>query len=312
MRYLVTGAAGFIGSHLVEALSARGDDVTAIDLFTDYYDPALKELNARTFEVLRIDLAEAPLSELVAASDGVFHLAAQPGVRASWGDDFSHYLRDNVLASQRLFEAAAETGRRVVFASSSSIYGDAESYPTPEETAPRPISPYGISKLACEHLARAYAGSADLDVIALRYFTVFGPRQRPDMFFTRLLRALALGDEVEVYGDGSQSRSFTFVADAVAATLLAMAAGKSGAVFNVGGGVEASVNETIELAEHISGRKLALRYRDPAAGDVKRTAPDTARIELELGWQAHASLEEGLRKQWEWVSEQLLPSSGIA
>jgi UDP-glucuronate 4-epimerase len=302
MRYLVTGAAGFIGSHLVEALRSRGHDTVAADVFSDYYDPALKEENAREFEVLRIDLASAPLEELVASCDGIFHLAGQPGVRSSWGEDFSRYLRDNVLATQRLFEAAVPAKRRVVFASSSSVYGDAESYPTPEETTPSPISPYGVTKLACEHLARAYGRNSGLDAVVLRYFTVFGPRQRPDMFFTRLLTALAEGSEVELYGDGSQSRSFTYVGDVVEATLLAMERGREGAVYNVGGGVEASVRETIELAERVSGLTLAIREREPAAGDVKRTAPEISRAREDLGWTPGVSLEEGLRRQWDWLS----------
>jgi nucleoside-diphosphate-sugar epimerase len=186
VRYVVTGAAGFIGSHLVEALQAGGHEVVAVDCFTDYYDPALKEENAAAFEVARLDLAEDVLA--LDGFDGVFHLAGQPGVRASFGD-FDLYVRRNVRATQRVFESAARAGARVVFASSSSVYGDAERYPTPEDTEPKPISPYGITKLACEHLAYAYK----LDAVLLRYFTVYGPRQRPDMAFARVVDALARG-----------------------------------------------------------------------------------------------------------------------
>ena len=215
MRYAVTGAAGFIGSHLSETLLAAGHEVVGFDSFTDYYDPALKEENARDLEVRRVDLATDPLD--FSGFAGVFHLAGQPGVR-SFGEVFPVYLTRNVLASQRVFEAAARDRVRVVFASSSSIYGAAERYPTPEETPPQPLSPYGITKLACEHLADAYHRSFNLDAVVLRYFNAFGPRQRPDMAFTRILLALASGGSFELFGDGKQSRGWTYVADVVAAT----------------------------------------------------------------------------------------------
>jgi len=231
MRYLVTGAAGFIGSHLVERLGADGHDVVALDCFTDYYDPSLKERNAAGFEVLRIDLAEESLE--LGGFDGVFHLAGQPGAR-SFGDVFAVYARRNLVATQRLFEAAVAADVKVVWASSSSIYGDAERYPTPEDVAPRPNNPYGVTKLGCEHLMDAYARSFGLRAVALRYFTVYGPRQRPDMAFARVVQALARDDEFEIYGDGSQSRSFTYVADVVDATLRALDAAPG--VYNVGGG----------------------------------------------------------------------------
>src|SRR5829696_5766175 len=210
MRYVVTGAAGFIGSHLGDALRAAGHEVVGIDAFTDYYDPTLKEENARGLDVRRLDLAEEQLD--LDGVDGVFHLAGQPGVR-SFGDVFELYLRRNVLATQRVFEAAAAAGVRVVFASSSSVYGEAERYPTPEDTPPRPLSPYGITKLACEHLARAYGRSFGLEAVVLRYFNAYGPRQRPDMAFTRVVLALAEGRAFTLFGDGEQSRSFTYVRD---------------------------------------------------------------------------------------------------
>jgi nucleoside-diphosphate-sugar epimerase len=298
MRYVVTGAAGFIGSHLHEALEAAGHDVTGIDCFTDYYDVSVKEENARGRDVRRLDLAEDELD--FAGFDGVFHLGGQPGVR-SFGDVFPTYLRRNVLASQRVFEAAAAAAVRVVWASSSSVYGDAETYPTPEEADPRPRSPYGITKLACEHLARAYGTDFGLDAVALRYFTVYGPRQRPDMFMTRVVTALAEGGSFELYGDGSQSRSFTYVGDAVAATIAAMERGASGRVYNVGGGEEATVREAIELLERISGRTLDLRYGAWAPGDLARTNADISRIRAELGWEPRTPLEDGLRAHWQWA-----------
>ena len=210
-------------------------------------------------------------------------------------------MRRNVLATQRVVEAAAAAGARVVLASSSSIYGEAESYPTREDARPLPISPYGITKLACEHLARAYAKSAGLDVVALRYFTVYGPRQRPDMAFARMLRAMAGGEPFEVYGDGGQSRGFTFVADAVEATVRAMRQAPPGAVYNVGGGGEATMLEAIAAAEAASGRRLVVEFRPAAAGDVRRTAPDITRIRQELGWSPRVPLADGLAAQWQWA-----------
>jgi UDP-glucuronate 4-epimerase len=297
MRYVVTGAAGFIGSHLTEALLADSHDVVAVDSFTDYYDTALKEENAREFDVSRLDLAAEELA--LDGFDGVFHLAGQPGVR-SFGTVFDDYLRRNALATQRVFESAARAGVRVVFASSSSVYGDAEWYPTAESAQPSPISPYGITKLACEHLAYAYAKNFGLDTVVLRYFTVYGPRQRPDMAFARIIDALARGDSFELYGDGSQSRSFTFVADAVAATIAAMR-GPS-ALYNVGGGAEATMRDAISTLERVSGRTLDVVEQPAAAGDVRRTAADTQRIERDVGWRATTTLEDGLRAQWEWAS----------
>jgi UDP-glucuronate 4-epimerase len=300
MQYGVTGAAGFIGSHLAEALVAAGHEVVGLDCFTDYYDPALKEENARGLDVRRVDLAEDELD--FAGLDGVFHLAGQPGVR-SFGDVFPLYLRRNVLASQRVFEAAARDGVRVVFSSSSSIYGAAESYPTPEDTQPRPLSPYGITKLACEHLAAAYEREFGLDCVTLRYFNAFGPRQRPDMAFTRIVLALAAGTRFDLYGDGEQSRGWTYVSDIVSGTILAMGSGRG--VYNVGGAIEASMNDTILLLEEISGRTLDVSRAPAVPGDQRRTNADTARIKADLGWQPCVSLEDGLRSQWEWASSRV-------
>jgi len=299
MKYVVTGAAGFIGSQLAEKLLEGGHELVAIDCFTDYYDPALKEENAAGLDVVRLDLAEQYLD--LDGIDGVFHLAGQPGVR-SFGEVFEEYVRRNLLASRRVFEAAAAAGVRVVFASSSSVYGDAERYPTPEETEPRPISPYGITKLGCEQLAHAYARGFGLDAVVLRYFTFYGPRQRPDMALARIVDALARGSSFELYGDGLQSRSFTYVADGVEATLAAMERAPAGSVYNVGGGEEATMRDAIATLERVSGRTLDLVESPSAAGDVRRTSADATRIERDLGWRATTSLEDGLRAQWEWAS----------
>jgi UDP-glucuronate 4-epimerase len=299
MRYAVTGAAGFIGSHLVEALQDGGHEVVAVDCFTDYYDPALKEENAAGLDVVRLDLAEDDLD--LAGVDGVFHLAGQPGVR-SFGDVFEEYVRRNLLASRKVFEAAASARVRVVFASSSSIYGEAERYPTPEETEPRPISPYGITKLGCEQLAHAYAQGFGLEAVVLRYFTFYGPRQRPDMALARIVDALARGSSFELYGDGLQSRSFTYAADGIEATVAAMDRAEAGSVYNVGGGEEATMREAIATLERVSGRTLDLVESPAVAGDVRRTSADATRIGRDLGWRATTTLEDGLRAQWEWAS----------
>jgi UDP-glucuronate 4-epimerase len=300
MRYAVTGAAGFIGSHLADALVARGDDVVGIDSFNDYYDPALKEENAAALDVRRLDLARDEID--LAGIDGVFHLAGQPGVR-SFGDVFGLYVERNVLGSQRLFEAAARDGARVVFSSSSSVYGEAERYPTPEDAPPAPLSPYGITKLTCEHLVRAYARSFGLDAVVLRYFNAFGPRQRPDMAFAKVVNALASGSSFDLYGDGEQTRGWTYVADVVDATIRAMESGSG--TYNVGGGLEASLRDAIGVLERLGGRRLDLREQPPVPGDQRRTNADTTRIRSELGWAPETSLEDGLRAQWEWASARV-------
>ena len=302
-RYLVTGCAGFIGSHLVEVLLEGGHEVVGVDGFTDYYSRTLKEANLAValdkprFSLVEANLADVDIEPLLADVAGVFHLAARPGVRTSWGDSFVDYVRDNLVATQRLLEAAARAGVRVVFASSSSVYGNAETYPTNEDFLLHPISPYGVTKLSCEHLAAAYAACFDLEFVTLRYFTVFGPRQRPDMAFSRIASALAQRMPFSLTGTGKQSRDFTFVGDAVAATLAAMKDAPSGTVYNVGGGTEATLLEVIALCEELSGRRLKVRRRPEAAGDVLRTAADTSRIREELGWAPRTSLAEGLEAQ---------------
>jgi len=267
-----------------------------MDAFTDYYDPALKEENARGLDVRRLDLAADELD--FAGFDGVFHLAARPGVR-SFGDVFPQYLRDNVLATQRVFEAAVRDGVRVVFASSSSVYGETERYPTPEDTPPRPLSPYGITKLTGEQLARAYESSFGLNAVVLRYFNAFGPRQRPDMAFTRIAHGLAADEPFTLYGDGEQSRGWTYVSDVVDATVLAMEGGSG--TYNVGGAHEVSIREAIAQFERISGRALDVREHPAVPGDQRRTNADTTRIRSELGWEPRVGVEEGLQAEWDWA-----------
>ncbi|HXG75409.1 MAG TPA: NAD-dependent epimerase/dehydratase family protein [Gaiellaceae bacterium] len=302
MRYVVTGAAGFVGSHLLRSLLERGHDAVGWDAFTDYYDPALKEENAAGLPVERLDLAADELD--LAGVDGVFHLAGQPGVR-SFGGVFPAYVRQNVLASQRLFEAAAAAGARVVYSSSSSVYGDAETYPTPEDAVPRPLSPYGITKLAAEHLAHAYARAFGLDAVVLRYFNAYGPGQRPDMAFARMVDALAAGRPFELYGDGTQSRSFTYVDDVVEATVRAMEGAPAGALYNVGGGEEVTMLAALETLERVSGRRLEVVRGARVEGDVRRTCADVTRIRAALGWEPRTPFAEGLAAQWRWAADRV-------
>jgi UDP-glucuronate 4-epimerase len=302
MRYVVTGAAGFIGSQLLRALVKLGHDAVGWDAFTDYYDPALKEENALGLPVERIDLSEDPLD--LTGVDGVFHLAGQPGVR-SFGGVFPLYVRHNILASQRLFEAAVAAGTRTIFASSSSVYGDAAAYPTTEDTVPRPISPYGITKLACEHLVYSYGREFGLDTVVLRYFNAFGPRQRPDMAFARMTACLVAGRPFELFGDGTQSRSFTYLDDVVAATVLSMEKAPAGSVYNVGGGVEVSVLQAIDTLSHIAGRQLEVVRAPRVEGDVARTAADVSRIRDGIGWEATTTFAEGLEAQWRWAADRV-------
>jgi nucleoside-diphosphate-sugar epimerase len=301
MRYVVTGAAGFIGSTLANRLVEAGHDVVGVDCFTNPYDPREKEENARGLDVRRFDLAEEALD--LDGVDGVFHLAAQAGVR-SFGEVFPLYVRRNLLATQRVLESAAGAGVRVVFASSSSVYGEAEAYPTSEDTPPSPISPYGITKLGCEQLAHAYATEFGLDAVVLRYFTVYG-RGSGRHVLPRACEALLTGGTFEIYGAGRQSRSFTYVDDAVAATIAAMARAPAGAVYNVGGGDEANMLEAIGLLEEVSGRKLDVQHIGSAKGDVSRTKADVTRIRAALDWEPRTPLAIGLAGMWSWASARV-------
>jgi UDP-glucuronate 4-epimerase len=295
VRFLVTGAAGFIGSHLTARLRAEGHDVMAVDAFTHYYDVTLKDLNAIYAGGVNVaDVSRDRLDRLV-AGDGVFHLAGQPGVRSSWGDGFEPYLRHNVLATQRLFEAALEQGVPVVYASSSSVYGNAGGDQR-EDARLAPVSPYGVTKATCEQLAQAVG----LDALGLRYFTVYGPRQRPEMAFARLIQAALDGRAFPLLGDGRQTRSFTFVDDAVEATVRAMWAAQRGCrgVVNVGGRKEVSLREAIATLEQIARVRVKLAFEPAARGDVRRTCPDTWRAQHVLDWQAETDLAAGLEAQW--------------
>jgi UDP-glucuronate 4-epimerase len=312
MRALVTGCAGFIGSHLTESLLADGVEVIGVDAFLDNYASGRKVANlerARDFDAFRIvtlDLSRAGLAPLLEECDVVFHLAAEPGVRSSWGARFESYERNNVLATQRLLEAMKPwPGKRLVYASSSSVYGDAERLPTPEETLPRPFSPYGVTKLAAEHLCALYHGNFGVSTVSLRYFSVYGPRQRPDMAFNRFCRAALRGESLTVFGDGRQTRDFTFVEDVIAATRAAAdSPAAPGRVYNVGGGSRVSVNEALELISSYSGRPLDVVYVDAERGDVRDTGAETTRARTELGFRPETSVAAGLRAEFEWMQAQ--------
>jgi nucleoside-diphosphate-sugar epimerase len=305
---VVTGAGGFIGSHLCEALVADGWRVTGIDAFTDYYDPADKEANVAglvgdpDFDLVRGDLVDIDLPSLLLDQPLVVHLAAQPGVRGSFGEGFLQYVHDNVLATQRVFDAALSTGcRRVVYASSSSVYGEARHYPCPETAETAPTSPYGVTKLTCERLADVYR-RLGLETVGLRYFTVYGPRQRPDMAVRRLCEAALHGQPFVLHGDGSASRDFTFVADAVAATVAALTAPDPGRALNIGGGHEATMMQVVQTIEILTDTVLCFDRGPVQAGDVRRTAADTTRARDRLGWMPGTDLVDGLAAQLSWVS----------
>jgi nucleoside-diphosphate-sugar epimerase len=310
-KALVTGAAGFIGSHLSERLLAGGWQIAGVDCFTDYYARSVKERNlavARAhphFEFVETDLATADLGPLVADRDVIFHQAGQAGVRASWGADFEIYTQNNVLATQRLLEAIKGSAlHRFVYASSSSIYGDTRALPVSEDTLPQPVSPYGVTKLAAEHLCHLYHTNFGVPTVSLRYFTVYGPRQRPDMAFHKFIRAMLRDEPFPLYGDGEQTRDFTFISDAVEANLLAVD-GPPGGVFNVGGGSRVTVNQVIAMLEELVGRPARLKRQGKQAGDVRHTWADTSAARESLGFVPQVKLRDGLAAEVAWLQESL-------
>lgn len=308
MHALVTGAAGFIGSRLARRLRENDYQVTGLDSFSDYYDVALKRANAAAVTRSGASFIEGDLNSIdigvIGDFDFIFHLAGQPGVRASWGADFPVYTRSNVDATQRLLEASRGSHRlkRFVYASSSSVYGNAECYPTSEDMRPQPVSPYGVTKLAGEHLCCLYATNFGVPTVSLRYFTVYGPGQRPDMAFTRFITAAVRGRELQIYGSGEQVRDFTYVDDVVKANLLAATSDVSpGVVLNVAGGSHTTVNQVLATLEELTGSALTRRHNDGVAGDVWQTGGDTSAIRSVLGWEPSISLRDGLARQLEWV-----------
>jgi nucleoside-diphosphate-sugar epimerase len=313
MTALVTGAAGFVGSHLCERLLREGHRVIGLDMFADYYPRPMKEANltglrgAPGFRFVEGDLTRLDLAPLVGEADYIFHQAGQPGVRPSWGKDFDVYLDCNVRATQRLLETARTVGgvQRLVYASSSSVYGETRDLPLREDSPTRPYSPYGVTKLAAEHLCSLYHANYGVPTVSLRYFTVYGPRQRPDMGFHKFIRAALEDRPIGVYGDGEQTRDFTFVADAVEANWLALGPRAAGQVFNIGGGSRVSVNQVLATLEDILGRPIRREHQPLQAGDVSHTWADTRRAKDALGFSPEVSLRDGLAREVAWLKDAM-------
>ena len=310
MKALVTGAAGFIGSTLADELVTRGVDVVGLDSFTDYYPRAIKEQNLAGvrprpgFRFVEARIQDADLAALLADRTHVFHLAAQAGVRKSWGRDFFVYTSNNVEATQVLLEACV--GRpleRLVYASSSSVYGDNVSLPMKEDALPQPVSPYGVSKLAAEHLCALYHANYGVPAVSLRYFTVYGPRQRPDMGFHKFLRAAIREEPIRIYGDGEQTRDFTYVHDAVSATIAAATRGIPGRVYNIGGGSRVSVNQVLAMIGRVSGVPPQVVLEPAQKGDMRHTYADTRLAHADLAFAPAVDLEQGLAAQYQWLRD---------
>lgn len=308
MRCLVTGAAGFIGSTLSEQLIELGHEVVGMDCLTDYYSVEIKQHNLQKlqqndrFYLVQADLNEADLPSLLEGVDWVFHQAGQPGVRMSWGSHFDLYVRNNILATQRLLEAAKNSKiTRLVYASSSSVYGDSPELPLRETSLPQPVSPYGVTKLSAEHLCNLYHVNYGVPTVSLRYFTVYGPRQRPDMGFNKFIKAALLNEAITIFGDGEQTRDFTFVSDAVQANLSAAVKKDAvGRVFNIGGGSRISVNGVLEILRNLTG-DLRVEYIETQKGDVRHTMSDTTAASEVLGYKPEVSIADGLARQTDWM-----------
>lgn len=311
MRYLITGCAGFIGSHLTERLLKEGHDCIGVDAFTDYYPRSIKDKNIAiaknnpNFNFIEGNLLDLDLKSLICDVDVVFHQAAQAGVRASWGNEFHLYTDWNILATQKLLEAcrAAKKLQMLVYASSSSVYGQTNIFPMREDHLPAPFSPYGVSKLAAEHLCKLYTKNFGTPTVSLRYFTVYGPRQRPDMAFHKFFKAAINNKTIEIYGDGRQTRDFTYIDDAVDANLLAAKKGGSGEVYNIGGGTQINLKEVIEIMSKITGKKIPVEFCPRADGDVEHTMADTQKARTALGYSPSRDLYFGLEQEWIWIRE---------
>jgi nucleoside-diphosphate-sugar epimerase len=309
VKALVTGAAGFIGSTLAESLLQHGYEVRGVDCFTPYYDRETKRANLAVamrdehYEFLELDLSRADLGTALDGVDVVFHLAGQPGIRGSWDRRFAEYVQHNVLATQRLLEACVGSAiTRFVYASSSSVYGDHVEYPVLEDQIPQPHSPYGVTKLAAEQLCGAYHENFGVPTVALRYFSVYGPRQRPDMAIHRVIESVIAGERFELFGTGDQIRDFTFVGDVVRATRLAAEVPRDTAttVVNVAGGSAVEMNELLEMIGVSVGRPVKVERLAEQAGDVKRTEGSIERARAVLGWKPEVDLRAGVAAQVEW------------
>ncbi len=310
-RYIVTGVAGFVGSHIAERLIKDGHQVIGIDCFTDYYSQSIKEKNLEglkksdKFKLIHKDISEVNFDEILKDVKGIFHEAAQAGVRASWGKDFQIYCDNNILATQRLLESIKDKDIKLVYASSSSVYGDTDKIPMEEDDRLKPISPYGVSKLAAENLCFLYYKNFGIDTISLRYFTVYGPRQRPDMAFHRIIKSGILEKEFILYGDGSQTRDFTYIDDIVEANISAFNNGKSGEVYNIGGGHRIDMNSVIEHISDIVGNKVKVKKIEDQKGDVRHTFSNTTKAQGDFDYRPKFDLAEGLRREFEWMKTNL-------
>ena len=309
MKCLITGAAGFIGSSLADLLLSQGHEVTGVDCFADYYPREIKEANIAgaladpRFTFIEDDLLTIDLHALLTGVDWVFHEAAQAGVRASWGSSFDTYARNNILVTQRLLETAKSSQiKRLVYASSSSIYGDSPELPLRESARPQPVSPYGVTKLAAEHLCYLYHVNYGVPTVSLRYFTVYGPRQRPDMAFNKFIRAALSGGEILIHGDGEQTRDFTYITDICNANLLAARTDAAvGRIFNVGGGSRVTVNHVLDVLSGLCGERVKVRHIEDQKGDVRHTLSDTTAAHETLGYYTQVPVEEGLAREFAWL-----------
>jgi UDP-glucose 4-epimerase len=308
MNTLVTGAAGFIGSHLCRKLIEEGSHILAVDSFTDFYPRWLKEKNIQSlvkhprFELLPQDLLDLDLEDLLKKIDVVYHLAAQPGVRTSWGSDFSVYTINNIDITQRLLEAAKKSSiKKFIYASSSSVYGLSPQLPMSESNTLRPFSPYGVTKLAAENLCTLYHANYGIPCVSLRFFTVYGPGQRPDMAFHRFFSAMARNKEIVIFGDGQQTRDFTFVDDIVRANLASIKSGKPGEIYNLGGGSQKKLADILPLLQKISQTDAKIRYVEREKGDVLHTFADIRKAERDLNYSPQVALEDGLKLEWDWI-----------
>ena len=310
MRVLVTGAAGFIGSHLAERLIESGYEVLGVDSFFDYYPKRIKENNIKGllqgsgFEFIEGDLAALDLNGIVGSVEAVFHQAALAGVRSSWGQRFGEYVGNNVLCTQLLLEASKDKDlEKFIYASSSSVYGDARDLPITENSPTVPVSPYGVTKLAGENLASLYHTGYGVPTVSLRYFTVYGPRQRPDMAFHKFIKAVMEGEEIEVYGTGEQTRDFTYISDAVEANIQALDFGKAGGIYNIGGGSRVMLGDAIKIIEDVTSRKAKIKHGDAQRGDAKHTLADTSQAERDFSYSPKVGLREGISKHYEWLKK---------
>ncbi|HEX3035573.1 MAG TPA: NAD-dependent epimerase/dehydratase family protein [Thermodesulfobacteriota bacterium] len=312
MIVLVTGVGGFVGSHLAEKLLGEGFKLIGVDSFLDYYPKMIKENNLRKlventgFKFIEGDILRLDLREILSRVDAVFHQAAIPGVRASWGENFNLYVENNIMGTQVLLEVCKDLKlKKFIYASSSSVYGDADELPVRETSPTNPVSPYGVSKLAGEHLSALYFKGYGVPTVSLRYFTVYGPRQRPDMGFHKFIKSIILGREIEIYGTGEQTRDFTFVDDAADANLQALFEGKEGESYNLGGGSRIKLIDAIKIIEDISGKRAKLKYMAPQRGDAKHTYADVSKARRDFGYSPKVDIYEGLKRHYEWLRDNL-------